>query len=165
MVVERLGDVPEIRPACFVGQANTKPHAAAAATAATTTAAATAVTAAAAAATTATAATATAAVTGGGVGVGTNKGSTNNSTHTYTHTSNGTKGLNQAQQQEVLRRFNAGAVNVLVATSVAEEGLDIDEVDLIVLFDNVASPIRLVQRSGRTGVAGEDNIADAFTKP
>ena len=34
---------------------------------------------------------------------------------------------------------------------VAEEGLDIGEVDLVVCFDNVASPVRLVQRLGRTG--------------
>ena len=61
------------------------------------------------------------------------------------------KGQNQRQQAEVLQRFNAGVFNVLVATSIAEEGLDIAEVDVIVLFDAVGSPIRLVQRMGRTG--------------
>ena len=40
---------------------------------------------------------------------------------------------------------------MLVATSIAEEGLDIGEVDLIVLYDSVQSPIRFVQRIGRTG--------------
>lgn len=61
------------------------------------------------------------------------------------------KGLTQIEQTRVLRDFNSGRYNVLVATSIAEEGLDIAEVDLIVLFEVVASPIRLVQRCGRTG--------------
>ena len=61
--------------------------------------------------------------------------------------------MDQAMQQKVLNDFKAGLVNVLVATSVAEEGLDIGEVDLIVCFDPVTSPIRLVQRLGRTGRA------------
>ena len=40
---------------------------------------------------------------------------------------------------------------MLVSTSVGEEGLDIGEVDLIICFDASSSPIRLVQRMGRTG--------------
>lgn len=39
--------------------------------------------------------------------------------------------------------------NVLVSTSVGEEGLDIGEVDLIVCFDAPKSNIRLVQRCPR----------------
>ena len=61
------------------------------------------------------------------------------------------KGLNQQRQQEVLAQFNRGEYNVLVATSIAEEGLDIAEVDLIIFFDIVSSPVRMVQRMGRTG--------------
>ncbi len=38
-----------------------------------------------------------------------------------------------------------------MATCVGEEGLDIGDVDLIVCFDAPKSPIRLVQRMGRTG--------------
>ena len=67
----------------------------------------------------------------------------------------GAQGMDQAMQQKVLNDFKAGLVNVLVATSVAEEGLDIGEVDLIVCFDPVTSPIRLVQRLGRTGRAAD----------
>jgi ERCC4-related helicase len=63
----------------------------------------------------------------------------------------GIKGLTQLEQAAILKSFNAGSVNVLVATSVAEEGLDIDEVDLIVFFEAVKSPIRNMQRMGRTG--------------
>ena len=54
--------------------------------------------------------------------------------------------MTQREQIEVVRRFKDGGYNTLVATCVAEEGLDIGEVDLIVLYDVAKSPIRLVQR-------------------
>ena len=60
-------------------------------------------------------------------------------------------GLTQKEQIEVVRRFKDGGYNTLVATCVGEEGLDIGEVDLIVCYDVSKSPIRLVQRMGRTG--------------
>lgn len=63
----------------------------------------------------------------------------------------GKKGLTQKEQIEVVRRFRDGGYNTLVATCVGEEGLDIGEVDLIVCYDVSKSPIRLVQRMGRTG--------------
>jgi superfamily II DNA/RNA helicase len=40
---------------------------------------------------------------------------------------------------------------VLVATSIAEEGLDIPEVDLVIFFEPIPSEIRYIQRKGRTG--------------
>jgi len=63
----------------------------------------------------------------------------------------GDEGLTQKQQGEVLDAFRAGEHNVLVATSVAEEGLDIPEVDLVVFYEPVPSEIRAIQRRGRTG--------------
>lgn len=63
----------------------------------------------------------------------------------------GQKGMTQEEQQEVISKFKANEINLLIATSIAEEGLDIGEVDLIVCFDSGLSPIRLVQRMGRTG--------------
>lgn len=50
-----------------------------------------------------------------------------------------------------MEQFRKGGYNVLVSTSVGEEGLDIGDVDLIICFDASNSPIRLVQRMGRTG--------------
>ncbi|KAH7417291.1 ATP-dependent DNA helicase-like protein mph1 [Cadophora sp. MPI-SDFR-AT-0126] len=61
------------------------------------------------------------------------------------------EGMNQVKQQEAIDRFKAGKMNVLVATSIGEEGLDIGQVDLIVCYDASASPIRMLQRMGRTG--------------
>uniref|UniRef100_A0A182SSK5 Helicase C-terminal domain-containing protein n=1 Tax=Anopheles maculatus TaxID=74869 RepID=A0A182SSK5_9DIPT len=50
-----------------------------------------------------------------------------------------------------MRHFRSGACNTLIATCVAEEGIDVGEVDLIVCFDVAKNPIRFVQRIGRTG--------------
>jgi hypothetical protein len=63
----------------------------------------------------------------------------------------GTLGMNQNEQKETMRKFREGDYNVLVATSIGEEGLDIGEVDLIVQYDCLSSHIRTVQRTGRTG--------------
>ncbi|XP_045252292.2 Fanconi anemia group M protein isoform X6 [Macaca fascicularis] len=52
---------------------------------------------------------------------------------------------------QVVKQFRDGGYNTLVSTCVGEEGLDIGEVDLIICFDSQKSPIRLVQRMGRTG--------------
>ena len=64
---------------------------------------------------------------------------------------NSMKGMKQKEQQQVMMDFQNGTFNVLVCTSIGEEGLDIGEVDLIVNFDTLRSPIRMIQRVGRTG--------------
>lgn len=61
------------------------------------------------------------------------------------------KGMNQKMQKELIKKFKAGEYNILVATSIGEEGLDIGEVDLIICYDSTSSPIKNVQRMGRTG--------------
>ncbi|MED6106842.1 hypothetical protein PIB30_008229 [Stylosanthes scabra] len=61
------------------------------------------------------------------------------------------KGQSQKVQQAVLKKFRSGAYNVIVATSIGEEGLDIMEVDLVISFDANISPLRMIQRMGRTG--------------
>ena len=62
----------------------------------------------------------------------------------------GDEGLSQKKQKEIIEKFRLGEFNVLVATSVAEEGLDIPEVDMVILFEPVPSEIRTIQRRGRT---------------
>ncbi|MCY4491755.1 MAG: helicase-related protein, partial [Thaumarchaeota archaeon] len=63
----------------------------------------------------------------------------------------GKTGLKQKEQIETVRRFRDGEIQVLIATRVGEEGLDISEVNQVVFYDNVPSSIRYVQRRGRTG--------------
>jgi ERCC4-related helicase len=62
-------------------------------------------------------------------------------------------GLSQKDQVAVLDRFRAGGVNCLIATSVAEEGLDIPATDLVVFYEPIPDVIRTIQRRGRTGRA------------
>jgi len=61
------------------------------------------------------------------------------------------KGMSQKAQAEIIRRFEDGELNCLVCTSVAEEGLDIPSVDLVVFYSPIPSAIRTIQRRGRTG--------------
>jgi ATP-dependent DNA helicase MPH1 len=68
------------------------------------------------------------------------------------------EGMNQAKQIDTISKFKAGTFNVLVATSIGEEGLDIGQVDLIVCYDASGSPIRMLQRMGRTGRKRTGNI-------
>ncbi len=63
----------------------------------------------------------------------------------------GEKGMSQKHQTEALETFRRRRVKVLVASSVAEEGLDIPRVDLVVFYEPVPSEIRAIQRRGRTG--------------
>jgi Fanconi anemia group M protein len=62
------------------------------------------------------------------------------------------KGQTQAEQTAILAKFRKGELNVIVATCIGEEGLDVPQVDLVVFMDAVGI-IRLVQRMGRTGCA------------
>ncbi|GAA0295964.1 DEAD/DEAH box helicase [Halarchaeum salinum] len=70
----------------------------------------------------------------------------------------GSDGMTQTEQGEVLDAFKAGAFEVLVSTSVAEEGLDVPEVDLVCFFEPVPTAIRSVQRKGRTGRQAEGRV-------
>ena len=63
----------------------------------------------------------------------------------------GDKGLTQKEQKEILEAFRRGEHNLLVATSVGEEGLDIPSTDGVIFYEPVPSAIRLIQRRGRTG--------------
>ncbi len=60
-------------------------------------------------------------------------------------------GLSQKQQKEMLAQFSTSAFTVLIATSVAEEGIDIPSVDSVIFYEPIPSAIRHIQRRGRTG--------------
>ena len=70
----------------------------------------------------------------------------------------GSDGMTQKEQRETLDDFRSGEFEVLVSTSVAEEGLDVPEVDLVLFFEPVPTAIRSVQRKGRTGRQTEGKV-------
>jgi len=61
------------------------------------------------------------------------------------------EGLSQEEQAERIKMLEEGELNVLVATSIAEEGLDIPAVDHVIFYEPIPSEIRYIQRRGRTG--------------
>lgn len=63
----------------------------------------------------------------------------------------GETGLKQKKQIETVQKFRDGLFQVLIATRVGEEGLDIAEVNQVIFYDNVPSSVRFIQRRGRTG--------------
>lgn len=73
------------------------------------------------------------------------------------------KGMTQKLQKELIKKFKRGDFNVLVATSIGEEGLDIGEVDLIICYDSTGSPIKNIQRMGRTGRKRDGKVMLLFS--
>ncbi|MEE9174470.1 MAG: helicase-related protein [Thermoplasmata archaeon] len=76
----------------------------------------------------------------------------------------GDPGLSQREQADLVERFKAGEFNVMVATSVAEEGLDIPSTDLVVFYEPIPSEIRTIQRRGRTGRDRPGRVVVVVTK-
>ncbi len=76
----------------------------------------------------------------------------------------GDKGLKQSQQIQVIKDFEEGKYNVMVATSVGEEGLDIPSTDLVVFYEPVPSEIRTIQRRGRTARKRSGKVVILITK-
>ncbi|SNR38301.1 DEAD/DEAH box helicase [Halorubrum vacuolatum] len=76
----------------------------------------------------------------------------------------GSDGMTQKQQQETLDAFRAGEFEVLVSTSVAEEGLDVPEVDLVCFYEPVPTAIRSIQRKGRTGRQASGEVVVLMAK-
>jgi Fanconi anemia group M protein len=70
-------------------------------------------------------------------------------------------GMTQEQQKKTLENFRSGIFNVLVSTSIGEEGIDIPATTLVLFYEPVPSAIRYIQRKGRTardGLPGEVKI-------
>ncbi len=74
------------------------------------------------------------------------------------------KGYTQKKQIEIIERFRKGEYKILVATSVAEEGLDIPAVDYVIFYEPIPSEIRSIQRRGRTGRFDKGKVIILITK-
>ncbi|XP_078408403.1 interferon-induced helicase C domain-containing protein 1 [Cetorhinus maximus] len=59
------------------------------------------------------------------------------------------KHMTQNEQKEVLGKFHDGEINLLIATTVAEEGLDIKECNFVIRYGLVTNEIAMVQARGR----------------
>jgi len=75
-----------------------------------------------------------------------------------------TTGLKQKEQKAMIEKFKSGEINVLVATSIAEEGLDIPEVNEVIFYEPIPSAIRSIQRRGRTARLSKGNLKILVTK-
>lgn len=67
-------------------------------------------------------------------------------------------GLKQKEQMGILDDFRNGVYNVVVSTSVGEEGLDIASTDAVIFYEPVPSEIRTIQRRGRTGRKNDGEV-------
>uniref|UniRef100_A0A8C9B2G1 Interferon-induced helicase C domain-containing protein 1 n=1 Tax=Phocoena sinus TaxID=42100 RepID=A0A8C9B2G1_PHOSS len=59
------------------------------------------------------------------------------------------KPMTQNEQKEVISKFRTGKINLLIATTVAEEGLDIKECNIVIRYGLVTNEIAMVQSRGR----------------
>ncbi len=73
-------------------------------------------------------------------------------------------GLNQKEQKKIIEEFSEGKIDILCATCIAEEGLDIPEVNIVVFYEPVPSAIRAIQRAGRTARLMKGKLIMLITK-
>jgi len=73
-------------------------------------------------------------------------------------------GLNQKEQKKIIDEFRENQTNVLCATCIAEEGLDIPEVSMVVFYEPVSSAIRSIQRRGRTARLSKGKLVMLITE-
>ncbi len=76
----------------------------------------------------------------------------------------GKTGQSQEEQVKALEGLKSGSFNILTATQVGEEGLDVSDCNCVVFYDNIPSAIRFIQRRGRTGRRAPDRLIILMTK-
>ncbi len=74
------------------------------------------------------------------------------------------KGMSQKEQIKTLEKFKRGNYNVLVSSSIGEEGLDIPEVKKVIFFEPIPSALRTIQRRGRTARRSPGEVVLLITK-
>jgi len=74
------------------------------------------------------------------------------------------KNYNRQQQEQTLQDFRDGKFDILVASSIGEEGIDIPSTDAVIFYEPVPSEIRLIQRRGRTGRTHKGEVYILITR-
>lgn len=74
------------------------------------------------------------------------------------HKNETVQGMTQLAQKEVMSKFNAGDINLLLATSVADEGLDVPECNLVIRYQHASNEIAKVQTEGRARAENSQGI-------
>jgi Fanconi anemia group M protein len=73
-------------------------------------------------------------------------------------------GVTQEEQKNTIERFRNKGFNILVASSIGEEGLDIPAVDTVIFYEPIPSEIRNIQRRGRTARTRAGEVIILITK-
>jgi len=76
----------------------------------------------------------------------------------------GSTGLSQKEQKQIIQDFRDSKTNILIATSIGEEGLDIPEVSAVYFYEPIPSAIRKIQRAGRTARLSPGKLTILITK-
>ncbi|KAM9255182.1 ATP-dependent RNA helicase DHX58 [Cariama cristata] len=76
--------------------------------------------------------------------------------------SNQTRHMTLNEQQDVIKLFREGALNLLFSTSVAEEGLDIPECNIVVRYGLMTNEIAMMQARGRA--RAENSVYSVLAK-
>ena len=74
------------------------------------------------------------------------------------------EGVTQDEQKRTIERFRNKEFNILVASSIGEEGLDIPAVDTVIFYEPIPSEIRNIQRRGRTARTRAGEVIILLTK-
>lgn len=70
--------------------------------------------------------------------------------------------MNQTQRTNVMAKFKAGTLEILVATDVAARGIDVEDLEAVFNYDLPQDEEAYVHRIGRTGRAGKSGRAFSF---
>lgn len=73
-------------------------------------------------------------------------------------------GITRKIQEQTIDDFRSGIFNVLVASSIGEEGLDIPSVDAVIFYEPVPSEIRSIQRRGRAARLKQGEVYILMTR-
>ena len=60
--------------------------------------------------------------------------------------------MTQNDQETIISKFKCGDIKLIIATSVAEEGLDIPECNIILKYNHVGNEISTIQTRGNQSV-------------